>query len=257
MKKCLLLSATLMISVILVAQPNKTAATPNKNSTHLKVFYQAATSFDYNTAIMALNYYIAEQGNNTPYADTLAMLYMRQGAYLQSLYWAELRLRSNPENVSLLEVKGVSLDKLEQPKDAIVVFEKLYGKTQSPFYGYKLMELQYSLKRLLECDATANSAEKLTYKPEYVMSYDLGQQGTRNTYLQAMVYNIHGLALYDMDRKAEAKGYFAKAISLDSNFVLARQNFDAMSAAEKAPQQKPNPNNSNNSNTPNNPANKN
>ena len=251
MKKVLLSSVSLLLCLIVLAQPNKTSAAAPKNNEHLKVFYLAVRSGDLNSSIVALNYYLADQGANNPYADTLAMLYMQQGSYAQSYYWADLRLKNNPEDNSLLEIKGYSLDKLQQPKEAISIFEKLYGKTKNPFHAYKLMELQYSIKRLAECDATANSAEKLQFKPEYVISYNVGDQ-TGRTYLQAGVYNIHALALYDLDRKAEAKAYFAKAVALDSNFVLARQNLEAVIAAEKGPGKV-------NSNTPNqtsNPGNK-
>jgi tetratricopeptide (TPR) repeat protein len=243
MKKILFVSFSLLMCSILLAQPNKNIVAPPKNNAHLKAFYQALVSGDVNTGIVALNYYISEQGSNTPYADTLAMLYMQQGSFAQSYFWADQRLKAKPEDDNLLEIKGYSLDKLQQPKEAITIFEKLYAKTHNPFHAYKLMELQYGIKRLAECVATANSVEKLQFKPEYVMSYNVGEQ-TGRTYLQAGVYNIHALALYELDQKAEAKSYFAKAVALDSNFVLARQNLDAVIAAEKGPA-KVNPNNPN------------
>ena len=95
------------------------------------------------------------------------------------------------------------------------------------------MELQYGIKRLSECLATVIAAEKLAFKPEYLMTYNVGQQ-TGRTYLQAGVFNIHALALYDLEKKAEAKIYFEKALSLDSSFALAKQNIEAINAAENA-----------------------
>lgn len=214
------------------AQSQKTTKAPiPKSNPNLKVFNLAIASGDANTAITALNYFITEQGANTTYADTLAMLYMQQGAFSQSYYWANKRLETTPENNTLLELKGISLDKLQQPKEAIDIFEQLFKKTQSPYHAYKLMELQYGIKRLSECLETAVAAEKLAFKPEYLMTYNIGQQ-TGRTYLQAGVFNIHALALYDLDKKAEAKVYFEKALALDSTFALAKQNIDAMNAAE-------------------------
>ena len=49
---------------------------------------------------------------------------------------------------------------------------------------------------------------------------------------KAGIYNVTGLALYDLDKKAEAKMYFEKALALDSNFVLAKQNLQAIKAIE-------------------------
>lgn len=212
-----------------------------KSNNHIKVYDLAIASGDANTAITALNYYINEMGSNTTYSDTLAMLYMQQGAFTQCYYWANKRLEGNQENTTLLELKGICLDKLQQPKEAIDIFEKLFNKTQSPYHAYKLMELQYGLKRLNECLATAIAAEKLSFKPSFIMNYSVGKQ-TGRTYLQAGVFNIHALALYDLDKKAEAKIYFEKALALDSTFILAKQNLDAIksieSGASNTPQQK-------------------
>lgn len=208
-----------------------TGAAPVKNNVHLKVFNQAIASGDAPAATTALNYYLVEQGDNNPYADTLAMLYMQQGAFQQSYYWANKRLQVNPDDNTLMELKGISLDKMQQPKEAIDIFEKLFMRTKSPYHAYKLMELQYGIKRLAECLATAEAAEKLTFKPEFVMTYNVGQQ-TGRTYLQAGVYNIHALALYDLDKKAQAKAYFEKALELDSTFALAKQNLEAMKSVE-------------------------
>lgn len=227
MKKKLALITTILVSTFAVAQSKKQNAVPVKTNAHLKVFNLAAASGDLGTAVTALNYYLAEQGDNNNYADTLAMLYMQLGEIAQCYHWADKRLAVKKEDNTLMELKGVCLDKLNQPKEAIDIFEKLFAKTQNPYHAYKLMELQYGIKRLAECLATAQAAEKLTYKPDFLMTYNFGQQ-TGRTYLQAGVYNIHALALYDLDKKAEAKSYFEKALALDSSFALAKQNLEAM-----------------------------
>lgn len=231
MKKTVFVSVALLACGMVSAQAGKGNAPAAKMNPHLKVFNQAMASGDVPTGIISLNYYINDQGANTVYEDTLAMLYMQEGSYVQCYYWAEKRSKVKPDDNSLMEMKGISLDKLQQPKEAITIFEKLYSKTQSPYHAYKLMDLQYSIKRLTECLATAASAEKLEYKPEYTITYSTGSQNGR-TYLQAGIFNIHALALYDLDRKAEAKAYFEKAVALDSNFVLARQNLEALKNIE-------------------------
>ncbi len=231
MKKLVVISAALFLCSVVNAQVTKGSGTPAaKTSGHLKVFRQAMISGDVPTGIISLNYYVNEQPN-TVYEDTLAMLSLQEGSFVQCYYWADKRSRVNPDDNALMEMKGICLEKLQQNKEAITIFEKLYSKTQSPYHAYKLMELQYNIKRLAECIATATSAERLQYKPEYTMTYSMGEQSGR-TYLQAGVYNIHALALYDLDRKAEAKAYFEKAVALDSNFVLARQNLEAMKTME-------------------------
>src|SRR5690242_16073145 len=128
MKRIMIAVLALFAGGSAIAQTGKTAAPATKSNPHLKVFYQAANSGDVNTAISALNYYVADQGANSVFEDTLAMLYMQQGAYVQCYYWADKRLKAKPEDNNLLELKGLSLDKLQQPKEAIGIFEKLYSK---------------------------------------------------------------------------------------------------------------------------------
>ncbi|MBP6430226.1 MAG: hypothetical protein KA319_00490 [Ferruginibacter sp.] len=238
MKQFLFLTLFLSVGVASMAQVAKVPV--SKGNNHLKVYSQALNIGDLNTAIIALNYYVAEQGSNNNYVDTLAILYMQQGSFAQSYYWADKRLATKPADANLLEIKGVSLDKLQQPKEAITVFETLFSKTKSPYHAYKLMELQYGIKRLAECVATGLAAEKLQYKPEYTMTYNVGEQ-TGRTYLQASMFNIQALALYELDKKAEAKAYLQRAVALDSNFVLAKQNLSAILATENVPAGKVNP----------------
>jgi tetratricopeptide (TPR) repeat protein len=231
MKKLIFVTLLAFFFNTVTAQVTKPAPAAALNNAHIKVFKQAVNSGDVATGITALSYYVNEQGANSVYEDTLAMLYLQQNSYVQCYYWADKRLKVKPDDLVLLEMKGICLDKLNQPKEAIAIFEKLYAKTKSPYHAYTLMELQYSIKRLAECLATAGSTEKLVFKPEYTMTYNFGEQ-TGRTYLQAGIYNITGLTLYDLDRKAESKNYFEKALALDSNFVLARQNLDAIKSLE-------------------------
>lgn len=230
MKKIIFVSLVSFLSANCLAQGSK-ATTAASTNQHIKVFKQAVGSNDLATAITALSYYIADQGANSVYEDTLAMLYLQQNAYVQCYYWADKRLKGKPEDLTLMEMKGICLEKLNQPKEAIAIYEKLYAKTKSPYHAYTLMELQYAIKRLAECLATAGSTEKLEFKPDFTMTYNAGEQMGR-TYLKAGIYNITGLALYDLDRKAESKLYFEKALALDSNFVLAKQNLEAIKAIE-------------------------
>ena len=250
MKKIIFVSLISFLSVNCLAQGGKATPAASTNQ-HIKVFKQSATSGDLTTGIAALSYYVADQGANSVYEDTLAMLYLQQNSYVQCYYWADKRLKVKPEDLTLMEMKGICLDKLNQPKEAIGLYEKLYAKTKSPYHAYTLMELQYGIKRLAECLATSASTEKLEFKPDFTMTYNAGEQMGR-TYLKAGIYNVTGLALYDLDKKAEAKMYFEKALALDSNFVLAKQNMQAIKAIESGTN-KANPGGNNN---PTSPANK-
>ena len=210
--------------------PPASAASKNTGY-HLRVFNQAIAVNDLPTATTALNYQLAEHGVDNVYADTLAMLYMQQGLYPQCEYWVNKRLEKSPENRTLLEMKGVCLEKSGRTKEAIPVFEKLFSAGRNPYHAYQLMELQYAIKRLTECAETAQEAETLAFRPEYRMTYSVGKQ-TATTQLEAGIYNIHALALFDLGNKTEARKYLEKALAVDSTFALARQNLNALLSLE-------------------------
>lgn len=76
-----------LLTAAVFGQSKKTNPAPiPKSNYNLKVFNLAIAGGDANITIIALNYFITEQGTNTAYADTLAMLYMQQGAFSQSYY---------------------------------------------------------------------------------------------------------------------------------------------------------------------------
>ncbi len=221
----------LLLTGFYFANAQKTVVPKTTKNQHLVVFDQAMSSGDLGTAIVSLNYYINEKGYNNVFADTLAMLYMQQGLYGQAFYWVEKRLTSNPNDSSLMEMQGICYDKMGKPKEAIDVFEKLFSKTKNPYHAYKLMELQYNIKRLNECLETAAVVEKMEFDKNATITYSFGEQLGR-TYLRAGIYNIHALALYTLDRKDDAKKYFEKTLELDGTFALAKKNLEALSTAK-------------------------
>ena len=118
MSKTLFAIALLTLSVCANAQSKKTTAAPAKQSIHLKTFNIAITSGDVVSAITSLNYYVAENGSENNYADTLAILYMQQGAIEQSYYWANKRLEKKPDDNNLPELKGIAIYRMQEPKQA-------------------------------------------------------------------------------------------------------------------------------------------
>ena len=120
MKKIIFVSVISFFTANCFAQGSKPVPASAGNQ-HLKVFKQSATSGDLATGITALSYYVADQGANTVYEDTLAMLYLQQNSYVQCYYWADKRLKVKPDDLTLMEMKGICLDKLNQPKEAIAI----------------------------------------------------------------------------------------------------------------------------------------
>jgi len=115
MKKIIFVSLVSFLSANCLAQGGKATPAASTNQ-HIKVFKQSAASGDLTTGIAALSYYVADQGAKSVYEDTLAMLYLQQNSYVQCYYWADKGLKVKPEDLTLMEMKTICLEKLNQPK---------------------------------------------------------------------------------------------------------------------------------------------
>ncbi|MCX7605637.1 MAG: hypothetical protein N2170_00005, partial [Bacteroidia bacterium] len=160
-----LLRVLLLASIsLLLAQKKVTPASPRTDSSLARrVYAQAAQYGDLFTQIYALHWRIAIEGPSFPLRDTLAQTYFQAGLYRQAIAVAEELLREQPRNADLAELKAVSYFYLQDIKNALDSYEKLYEITQSPLHLYQVVTLQFNLQRYGECQA---NIERLLTSPE-------------------------------------------------------------------------------------------
>lgn len=203
----------------------KPASTITKN--HLQVYRNAVNCGDYTTAIMALNYVVVESKNGK-YLDSLAYLYYFSNNFNQSIYWCSEALKFRPNDISLLELKATNLKHTKQIFLAIEIYEYLMKISPSPIFAFNLIELQYTAKRLYECLLTTNLTESLSFKNDMKYSYKINESSIYSTPLKAAIYNYKGLVLLDLKDTLQAKTAFETALSIDSTFILAKNNLSSL-----------------------------
>lgn len=216
------------IFIINVFSQNTTTRTGSYNpKSHLQVYRNAVSCGDYSTAVVALNYVVADSKKGQ-YYDSLAYLYYFTGNYHQSIYWCNEAIKYKNSDIGLLELKATCLKQTKQIFKAIEVYEQLMKINPSPVFAFNLLELQYMIKRLYECLITTNMAESLDFKNDMVYSYKLDENSTHSTPLKAAFYNYKGLVLLELKDSLQARTAFENALSLDSNFILAKNNLLAV-----------------------------
>lgn len=212
------------------AQIKKTSpvsASTTAPSLHLQVYRNALAAGDLATAITSLNYVVATEMKTGKYQDSLAMLYFASGNVQQANYWSNKVLTTQPNNLVMLDIKASALKQMNQPLQAIETYEKMLSIDNSPATCFNLTELQYSVKRLYECVASTQMAEKMQISKELGFSYKIDKE-TAQTPLMAAFYNYRGLALYDLGDKEASKIAFLAALKIDPNFILARVNLEQL-----------------------------
>ena len=98
-----------------------------------KVYKQALNNFDLDAAKNATCRIIALEGEQSSYLDTLAFIYFNQKNYLSCLKISDKILQKG-EKLPVLELKAVSLENLNFPKEAIAAYEKVFQQKKRTLY---------------------------------------------------------------------------------------------------------------------------
>lgn len=221
MKKCLFFILLFLSAVSVEAQKNK----PLPDTSVVWQTYRNAVVFnDMLVAKQALFQIISMQPENTGAYDSLAAIYFMMGAYQQTIMAAE----KAPSTAGLKEIRAYSYRNLGDLKTALQLFEELFAATSSPENGYQVASIQYSLKRLGECEVTLDKILKHADSPvkKVVITLDKGES-QEVTYLAA-AENLKGVMLNEMGKTERAKGCFERALASDPDFILAKNNLESI-----------------------------
>jgi len=194
-----------------------------------KMYAQAVRYGDPLTQIVALHWRLATEGPSSGLRDTLAQAYFQAGFYRQAIAVAEELLQEQPRNADLAEIRALSYFYLQDTKNALDAYEKLYEITQSPFHLYQVITLQFNLQRYGECHA---SIDRLLSLPEAErLTVRISTQGgeTQEVPLKAAALNVRGV-LYRIQKEPEkAKAAFEEALKVFPGFLLAKGNLEDLS----------------------------
>lgn len=236
------LAIFLLFSGFAIAQKNtKPAPTTKTTDTYKKAYYAALSNGDAQAAINCLYLIIAEEGDRSPYKDSLALMYFDMASYIQCERVASELVKTyadsidNGKHLSMLEILALSQASLGKVKEAIESFEKLLSKTNEMYHAYRLSELQYTYKRIGEAVQTALRAENLPNNMKAPVRIEVEPNKVQMVKLEAAVQNLKGFILLQEypDRKAEAIAAFNKALELQPDFVLAKNNLAYAQSKDK------------------------
>lgn len=166
--------------------------------------------------------------------DTLAYIYVSEGRNLEALNTIGIDNNPNDSDIST-EVKALALKALNQPKRALVFYEELFKKQPNSYLAYEIADLKVQTQDLAGAKAgvdyglanVKDDMKKAFYETQ--QPYEVSLKGAL-TYLKALiVFNMN-----QVDNLDQAIGLLDEAITMDSNFNLAKLSKDAL-VAKKAP----------------------
>lgn len=192
-----------------------------------KVYRNALALGDLNVAKYAVHEIIAMSPEDTPWKDSLAIIYFQMQGYAPAYQLANNILGKQPDNITMKEVKAGSLNAMGLGKEALKEYEELYPKTQSIDHLYQIANLQYHLKRMGECAETVVAVLQHPDAKTKKTNVFAGET-TQSILFAAAATNIQGMLLYSLGKKEEAKAAFTKALELSPEFLLAKGNLEAL-----------------------------
>lgn len=206
----------------LAAQVNKVnSPVGSPSAIHKQTYELAKKRGDAMTAIVSLNYLLAS-GGPASYADTLANWYVYSQQYAQAKLLTDELLVKRPQDEALLSIQGTSLRALNQITEAAEVYNKLFQTTRNYLYGVELIQLQWSLKRLLEAQQTALALRSLSYKPDQTLRVPTPDNKDQEPVaVPAFAWYMEGLSHLGANQTDKAKEAFQKALAITSPFTLA------------------------------------
>lgn len=210
--------------------PNSESSLVDKSEYELQKSI-ALMALKYNDALVAKNALykmIALRPDRKDLVDSLAYLYYQMGSYTECILVTRELLEKNPDNIGLLEIKAVSEQNIGLTKLALEDYEILYPKTKSIYHLYQIAGLQYDLKRFGECNLSIQALLKDEKLKESKIQIFLGQGQSQEVKMEAGVYNMQGMILLNLNKEEEANSKFNKALELEPEFVLPKNNLQAM-----------------------------
>lgn len=232
----LVLVLLLLISSLAFSQKTTATKTAGGTSstveTYKKAYYMALRCGDAQAAVNSLYLIIAEEGDLSPYKDSLLLMYFDMASFVQCERVATELVKTYADSIekgkklTQLEILAISQASLGKVKEAIESFDKLLSKTNEMYHAYRLAELQYTYKRVGEALQSTMRAENLTNSMKAPVKLEVEKNKVQEVKLEAAVLNLKGYILLEEypDKKAEAIAAFTKALEIQPDFILAKNN---------------------------------
>jgi len=194
---------------------------------------QALAFGDKTVAANTMYSIIMLEGPKSVYKDSLAYLYFNDRNFISCFLVTNDILKNNPGNLDLLEMNAISLESMGATEKAVESYQNLFAKTNNNYHAYKLAGLQFGLGKFEEAYVSIKKADKLPDDGSVKITFQVNKNYNQNVNLKAAIAYLEGIIAENLNKKAEAKISFERAIKLFPEFVLAKTKLDALNTETK------------------------
>lgn len=172
---------------------------------------------------MALYNLIALNPGSSALLDSLSLLYFDYQQYASAALTAQDALKINPNDLFATELAAVSFDNLGAKQRAINNYEKLYLANNDLGVLYKVAFLQFESKNYEEALTNADIIINSSKSDEMNLIFPKGENSSQEISLKASTVRVKGMIEADRGNSSMAKQYFQKALEMEPDFYLLKQ----------------------------------
>ena len=197
------------------------------------VLKQALRYADADVAKKSMYDIIAKEGDNSTYKDSLAYIYFNDRKFASCFMVCTDILSRDGSKQEVLEMQAISLENMGAYDKAAQSYAKLTVKSGNNYHAYKLSNIYFALKKYDEAYKAIVKAQELKDTGEIKVSYSVNKNYQQQVALLAAISNLKGLIEFEQDKLELAKASFKKAVEIQEDFVLAKENLEAVIAGKQ------------------------
>lgn len=193
-----------------------------------KCYKTAVENGDFISAVNSLNRIHNRNKFDFAVLDSMAITYFNAGMSLPAYKTGIKALENSQNKETLLMVIGESAEKLRDLQEANVYYEKIVeANPNNVKYTYKVGVNYFNLGVF---DKSMAFIKRVIENPEaknQTLNFNTDNQNQQIPYIAA-AWNVVGFIYLNQNQKSEASQAFSKALEIAPDFVLAKNNLNAI-----------------------------
>ncbi len=193
---------------------------------------------DFNSAITFINMYLAIDSSRTTLKDTLIELYLITGQANQALVLAEQKLQQNPSDTSAMHIAAIASMQLNNLQKAYEYYSRLAQATGNVKHLWDFAVVLWQMQRYGDALVVIDQIIANPAARTQTVTLQISQTTKQEVPILAAAYNLKGAAHQRLKDINAAKEAYQKALEVVPDFILPKENLQALEKQNDSDQQK-------------------
>jgi len=195
---------------------------------YLRMYHNAIKYGDYRLAINSMQALYAMHPDSIKFLDSVCIMCSEIQEYAQCILTGNQVLKTMPDDIPTIEAVALSNQHVGRYEEALGLFQVEYEKNKSMYACYQIAVLQFSLQQNGKAQATLDRLISDKRAMTNKIGFSTSNNSTQQVFYKAAAENLMGVIYKDLKDLAKAKSSFEAALSIQPDFILAKNNLEAL-----------------------------